>query len=176
MKALCSISVMVAAVALLALSVPAPAFSAMKDMSMQQHRGGYGQHSQRMGMCNMDKMDDMMAMCREHADKMGLTDEQTMKMKPIHSEMQKKQARFQADLKIAQIELMDIMDVKDFDLEKASAAVKKIEEIKTAHHLEMLTAMKEMRNILTDEQFKNMKKMHMEMGEKKPAKRMMKKK
>ena len=76
-----------------------------------------------------------------------------------------------------QIELMEIMDVKDFDLEKASAAVKKIAEIKTAHHLEMLTAMKEMRSILTDEQFKNMKKMmHMEMGEKKPAKRMMKKK
>jgi Spy/CpxP family protein refolding chaperone len=173
MKALCSISVMVAAVALLALSAPMPAFSAMKDMAMQQHRGGYGQ---RMEMCNLDRMDDMMGMCCEHAGKLGLTDEQTLKMKPIHSEMQKKQARFQADLKIAQIELKDIMDVKDFDLEKASATVKKIEEIKTAHHLEMLTAMKEMRNILTDEQFKNMKKMMpMERGKKRPAKRMNKK-
>jgi Spy/CpxP family protein refolding chaperone len=100
-----------------------------------------------------------------------------MKMKPVHSEMQKKQARFKADLKIAEIELKEIMDVKDFDLEKASTAVKKIEAIKTAHHLEMLSAMKEMRTILTDEQFKNMKKMKsMEMGQKKPAKRMMHKK
>jgi Spy/CpxP family protein refolding chaperone len=96
-------------------------------------------------------------------------------MKPIHREMQKKQARFTADLKIAEIELMEIMEVKDFDLDKASVAVKKIADIKTAHHLEMLKAMKEMRGIMTDEQFKNMKKMHMEMGEKKPAKRMMKK-
>jgi len=174
MKAIRSISLTLAAVALLAISVPVPAFSQMKDMSMQEHRGGHGQ---RMEMCNMDKMDDMMGMCREHADKMGLTDEQNMKMKPIHSEMQKKQARFKADLKIAQIELMDIMDVKDFDLEKASSAVKKIEAIKTAHHLEMLNAMKEMRNILTDEQFKKMKKiMPMEMGKKKPAMKMMKKK
>jgi Spy/CpxP family protein refolding chaperone len=173
MKAMCSISVMVAAVALLALSVPQPAFSQMKDMSMQEHRGGHG-HG--MEMCNIDKMDDMMGMCCEHADKLGLSDEQTMKMKPIHSEMQKKQARFKADLKIAEIELKDIVEVKDFDLEKAGSAVKKIEEIKTAHHLEMLKAMKEMRSILTDEQFKNMKKMHMEMDEKKPAKRMMKKK
>jgi Spy/CpxP family protein refolding chaperone len=171
MKAIRSISLTLAAVALLALSVPVPAFSQMKEMSMQEHRGGHGQ---RMEMCNMDKMDDMMGMCREHPDMMGLTDEQNMKMKPIHSEMQKKQARFKADLKIAQIELMDIMDVKDFDLEKASSAVKKIEAIKTAHHLEMLNAMKEMRNILTDEQFKKM--MPMEMGKKKPAKRMMKKK
>ena len=68
------------------------------------------------------------------------------------------------------IELMEIMEVKDFDLEKATAGVKKIEGIKTAHHLEMFKAMKEMRAVLTDEQFKKMKKMMlMEMGEDKPA-------
>jgi Spy/CpxP family protein refolding chaperone len=150
-----------------------PAFAQMKDMPMKEHRGGHGQM---MEMGNMDKMGDMMGMCIEHADKMGLTDDQIMKMKPIHREMQKKQARFKADLKIAEIELMEIMEVKDFDLEKASAAVKKIAQIKTAHHLEMLKAMKEMRTILTDEQFKKMKKMmSMKMGERKPARGMMKK-
>ena len=164
---------MVAALALLALSIPVPAFSEMKDMSMMEHREGHGQM---MEMGTMDKMGDMMGMCIEHADKMGLTDEQLMKMKPLHREMQKKQARFKADLKIAEIELMEIMEVKDFNLEYASAAVKKIAEIKTAHHLEMLKAMKEMRALLTDEQFKKMKKMmSMNMDEKKPAKRMMKK-
>jgi Spy/CpxP family protein refolding chaperone len=97
-------------------------------------------------------------------------------MKPMHGEMQKKQALFKADLKIAEMEFMGIMEVKDFDLEKASSSVKKIAEIKTAHHLEMLKAMKEMRTILTDEQFKKMKKMmSMKTGEKKPAKKMMKK-
>ncbi len=167
MKAIYSISLMVAAVALLALSVPVPAFSQMMDMSMREHREGHGQ---------MMEMGNMMGMCIEHADKMGLTDDQIMKMKPVHSEMQKKQARFKADLKIAEIELMEIMEVKDFDLEKAGSAVKKIAEIKTAHHLEMLKAIKEMRTILTDEQFKKMKKMmSMKTGEKKPAKRMMKK-
>jgi len=164
---------MVAAVALLMTSVPVPAFSQMMDMSMKEHREGHGQM---MEMGKMDKMGDMMGMCIEHADKMGLTDDQIMKIKPVHREMQKKQARFKADLKIAEIELMEIMEVKDFDLEKANSAVKKIAEIKTADHLEMLKAMKEMRTILTDEQFKKMKKMMpMKTGEKKPAKRMMKK-
>ena len=173
MKAICSISIPVAAVALLVFSVPVPAFSQMKDMSMKEHREGHGQM---MEMGNMDKMGDMMGMCIEHADKMGLTDDQIMKMKPVHNEMQKKQARFKADLKIAEIELGEIMEVKDFDLEKASSAVRKISEIKTAHHLEMLKAMKEMRTILTDEQFKKMKKMmSMKTDEKKPAKKMMKK-
>src|SRR5659263_322848 len=74
------------------------------------------------------------------------------------------------------IDLMEIMEVKDFDIEKASSAVKNIAEIKTAHHLEMLKAAKEMRTILTDEQFKKMQKMMpMQTGKKKPAKRMMKK-
>ena len=158
---------MVAFVALLMTSVPVPAFSEMKDMSMMEHREGHKQ---------MMKMGDMMDMCIAHADMMGLTDDQIMKIKPVHREMQKKQARFKADLKIAEIELMEIMEVKDFDLEKANSAVKKIAEIKTADHLEMLKAMKEMRTILTDEQFKKMKKMMpMKTGEKKPAKRMMKK-
>jgi Spy/CpxP family protein refolding chaperone len=171
MRAKYSISIIVAAVALLAFSVPVPSFSQMKDMPMKGHGEGHGQM-----MGTMDKMGDMMGMCMQHADMMGLTDDQILKMKPMHSEMQKKQARFQADKKIAEIELMEIMEVKDFDLEKASAAVKNIADIKTAHHLEMLKAMKEMRTILTDEQFKKMKKMMpMMMGEKKPAKKVMKK-
>src|SRR4030065_2448827 len=114
MKAKYSIFVMVAAVALLAFSVPMPAFSQMKDMPMKEHREGHGQM---MEMGNMDKMGDMMGMCIEHAEKMGLTDDQIMKMKPVHNEMQKKQARFKADLKIAEIELGEIMEVKDFDVE-----------------------------------------------------------
>jgi Spy/CpxP family protein refolding chaperone len=150
-----------------------PAFSEMKDMPMKEYRHGDGRM---MEMGAMDKMGGMMGMCIEHADKMGLSDDQMAKMKPAHSEMQKKQARFQADLKIAELELMEIMEVKDFDLEKATSSVKKIADIKTAHHLEMLKHMKEMRTLLTDDQFKNMKKMMMPMkGEKKPARKMMKK-
>lgn len=162
--------------ALLALCVPAPAFSQMKDMSTKQHRPAHGQMMDMGHMGHMDRMGYMMGMCLEHADKLGLTDDQITKMKPAHTEMQKQQARFKADLTIAEIELAEIMDVKDFDMEKASAAVKKIEGIKTAHHQEMLKNMKEVRTILTDEQFKNMKKiMPMKAGIKKPLKKMMKK-
>jgi len=146
----------VTAVALLALTTAVPAFSQMTDMPMMEHRAGHGPM---MGMGHMDKMGDMMGMCMEHAEMLGLTDDQLTKMKPVHSEMQKKQAQHEADLKIAEIELIEVMEVKDFDLEKASSAVKKIEGLKTAHKLEMLKAMKKVRASLSDEQFKKMKKM-----------------
>ena len=154
---------------LLTVVFAVPAFSQM-DMPRKGHGEGHGQM---MEMGNMDMMGGDM-MCMEQANKMGLTDDQMMKMKPVHREMQKKQIRFKADLKIAEIELMEIMEVKDFDLDKATSAVKKIEDIKTAQHLEMLKAMKDMRTILTDEQFKKMHKMcMMKMGEKKHGKMMM---
>jgi Spy/CpxP family protein refolding chaperone len=157
---------------LLTVVFAVPAFSEMKDMPMKGHGEGHGQ------MMEMDHMDMMGGdmMCMEHAKKMGLTDDQMEKMKPLHSEMQKKQIRSKADLKIAEIELKEIMEVKDFDLDKATAAVKKIEDMKTARHLEMLKAMKDMRAILTDEQFKNMQKMmSMKMGEEEHEKKMDKK-
>lgn len=164
------------AAALLAISVPAPAFSQMKDSSTKHHRPVHGQMMDMDHMGHTDRMGDMMGMCLEHADKLGLTDEQITRMKPAHTVMQKQQARFKADLTIAEIELAEIMEFKDFDMEKASAAVRKIEGIKTAHHLEMLKNMKEVRTILTDEQFKNMKKiMPMQAGMKKPLKKSMKK-
>jgi Spy/CpxP family protein refolding chaperone len=170
MKARNSVSVLLAAVAMLALS--APAFAQMKEMPMMQHAG----HGAAMDMGDMDRMGEMMGGCLEHADKMGLSEDQLLKMKPLHRDMQRKQARFAADRKIAEIDLAEIMEVKDFDLDKANSAVRKLSEIKTAHHLEMLKAMKEMRTILTDEQFKQMKKMMaMKMDEKKPMHKMMKK-
>jgi Spy/CpxP family protein refolding chaperone len=149
MKIVRSMALIGSLVFLLALSLPLPASAEMMDM---------------------DNMGEMMGMCIEHAEKIGLTDDQFMKMKTRHSDIQKKHARYKADKKIAEIELMDIMEVKDFDLEKARSAVKKIAEIKTAHQLEMLKSMKEMRTMLTEEQFKAMKMMIMKMAEKEPMK------
>lgn len=151
-----------------------PAFSQNMDMPMMGAGGGPGQG---MGMGRMDMMGDSMGMCLDHADKLGLTDEQVKKITPIHREMKKKQIKFRADLQLVQMEHMEIMEVKDFDLEKATASVKKIADMKTAHHLDMLKTMKEVRSILTEEQFKKMKKMMaMNMGEKKAGKHMKQKK
>lgn len=110
-------------------------------------------------MMNMDHMGDMGKLCIEHADMLGLTDGQIAKMKPLHYEMQKNKARFNADLKIAEIEHMEIMDVKDFDMDKARASVDRMEGLKKAHQMAMIVTMKDMRTILTYDQFKKMNKM-----------------
>jgi len=172
MKTKNTLTTLIAVIALMALSLPVTVFAEMKDMPM--HHGE--SHGKMMEMGNMDKMGDMMGMCVAHSGRMGLTDEQIIKIKPLHNDLQKKQAQFKADHRIAEIELAEIMDIKDFNLEKAGIAVKKIAEIKTAYHLELLKTMKDIRTILTDDQFKNMSKMmSMKADTKKPGKKMMKK-
>ena len=141
---------------LLTVAFAVPAFSQMKGMDM---KGAHPGHGQPMEICVMDKMADMMGMCLKHAQKLGLSEDQVAQLSTVHRAMEKKQLRNGADSKIAEIELMEIMEVKDFDLVKAGAAVQKISDLQTAHRLEMLKAMKEARSILTEEQFKKMKKM-----------------
>jgi Spy/CpxP family protein refolding chaperone len=118
----------------------------------------------------MDHMGDMMGKCLDNAEKIGLSDDQVKKLTPLHREMKKKQVRTKADMKIAEMELMEIMEVKDFDLDKATAAAKKIADLKSAHQLEMLKSMKEIRSIFTEEQFQKMKKQHHPMKKEMKAK------
>jgi Spy/CpxP family protein refolding chaperone len=160
--------------ACLAVSLAYPAFAQMnKPMGPKGPGPGMGL----CNMCNMDGMGGMMGNCLQHADEIGLTDDQITKITPIHREMQKKMIRYKSDLEVARIELKEIMDVKDFNLEKANAQIKKIEGIRTNKHLEMLKSMKEVRSILTDEQFKKMKKLMPNiMDNSKPSRKMMKNK
>ena len=150
----------------------APAFAQMGDMEMKGARHGHGQH---MEMGSMDQMSDMMGMCLKHADKLGLSDDQADRFAAIHRVMEKKHVRFSADEKLAEMDLMEIMEVKDFDLVKAGAAAQKVSDLKMAHHLEMLKAMREVRGLLTDDQFKKMKKMMPAMAEAKESRKMVKK-
>jgi len=125
------------------------------------HKGEMeGNMGMRMGMMG-DHMDDMIDACLSNATELKLTDEQVAKLQPLHREMQKKQVKFKADIKVAELELAEVMDVKDFDLAKAEEISKKITELRLAHHSEMLKIMKEVRSILTEEQFQKMKKMKM---------------
>lgn len=134
--------------------VPGAGKEQRQTMMREEHEEHGHKHGEHERMKHLEKMGEPLCFFAEKGEKMGLSGEQMGKMKPVHLEMHKKQLRFKADLEIAQIELQAIMEPKDFDLEQAQVAVKKITGIQEAHHLEMLHAAKEMRSILTDEQFR----------------------
>ena len=155
---------------LLTAALAVPAFAQANELEMKGQHPARDRSMAACGMDHMDQMAQMMGSCLEHAHKLGLTDEQSDKLAALHRTVQKGEVRAQADAKIAEMELMEIMEVKDFDFEKAKIAVLKIAEIRSTQHLEMLKTMKEVRNLLSDEQFAKMKQMmrsRMQMDEKK---------
>jgi len=142
-----------------ALAVPgfAEAQKPLKgQMITNPHKGmgtgsGYG-YGYGRGTGSMDRMENMVGMCLAHIDQMGLSSEQQAKIKPIRREMLRKQVQFKAERKLAEMDLAEIMSEKDFDLEKASTAVKRISDIKTRHHLEMLKYIKQVHSIVPEGQ------------------------
>ncbi len=162
------LSLMLAVMSILALAVPVSAM----DMSKGEHQEKPGQmmgmdhggrmdrdHGNRMDRDHGGRMGNMMGMCLEHAEEMGLTETQIAKMKATHRDIQRIQAKNEADRKIAEIDLKEVMEVKDFNLDLAGSLTRRIADTKTADRLEMLKGMKEMRSMLSDEQFKTMQKM-----------------
>ncbi|MDD5711303.1 MAG: hypothetical protein PHY31_00945 [Smithellaceae bacterium] len=166
---------------ILSIFFTAPAMAQMMDMPMMGQTGQGGGREQMMDMGGMSMMGNMEETCIQKAQELGLSADQIDKIMAIHREMEKAAVKSWADMKIAQIDLREIMAVKDFDLDKAGAAVKKIADIRTSHQLDMLKFKKDIRAILTDDQFKKMQEMmYMEMGKNKmmkhPVKRPMLKK
>ena len=157
---------------LLTTACAVPAFAQMTGMEMKGAKQGHGQQ---MEMAAMDKMETMTGMCLQHSGMLGLSDDQLDSFTALHRAMEKKRLRSNAEVKIAEIDLMEIMAVKDFDLAKASAMVQKISDLKMALHLEMLKTMKDVRTTLTEEQFKKMKKMMSSMADGEKSKKMAKK-
>ena len=148
---------------ILATALAVPGFAEVQkplkgQMTTNPHKGmgtgsgygyGYG-YGYGKGMGSMDRMENMVGMCLAHIDQMGLSGEQLAKIKPIRREMLRKQVQFKAERKLAEMDLAEIMSEKDFDLEKASTAVKRISDIKTRHHLEMLKYIKQVHNIMPE--------------------------
>lgn len=153
-----------------------PAYADMHGKEMKEHKKCECQ--EQMGKCQMHRRGDMLGMLIKHADKVGLTADQVVKLKDIQRGKERKEIRSEADLKLARLDLKELMEVKNFDLEKANTQVQKISDIKKAQHLEMLKSVKEARGILTDAQFKKISEMkHQMWGMEKPEgkKREMKK-
>lgn len=156
------------AVVLLSVFCAVPAFADMQHKDALKGTQKCECHEHDMQMCDMHgmhKRGDMLGMFLRHADKLGLSPDQVAKLKSIHTGMEKKRIQLDADLKIARIDLRQIMEVKDFDLDKADAQVQKISDIQKNKRLEMVKSIKEVRSVLTDDQFKKMHEMMHRMWE-----------
>lgn len=87
---------------------------------------------------------------------LGLSDEQWAKLKPLQLEYKKTTIRQAAKIRIAEVELYDMTDHRDFDMDKATAKIKEIEDLKAQLAITRYEMLRKTGAIVTDAQFEKL--------------------
>lgn len=92
--------------------------------------------------------------CMEKLKALGLDEKQLAAVKMIHLKVKKEMIRKKADIKVAEIELMEVLAKDPVDLAAAEAAVKKTEGLKSEMKMMQIKTMEEVKTNLTPDQKK----------------------
>jgi Spy/CpxP family protein refolding chaperone len=119
----------------------------------QQEWRGQGHHHMRMpeGMISRDGVSR--GWFNSHfLDKLDLTDAQKTAIKGIRNSTRKNMVQKRADLRIAELELRELMDSESVDITAVESQIKKIEANKSAMLLTRIKSREAMRSQLTPDQ------------------------
>ncbi len=92
-------------------------------------------------------------------EKLKLSDEQYEKMKGVRSNYRKDMIKRKADLKIAEIELWELIDSEDLNIGKIEKKLKQVEGFKTEMMLSRIKTLGETKKVLSKEQYEKFRKM-----------------
>jgi len=98
------------------------------------------------------------------AEELGLSEQQTDKIKSISIESQKKTIRAKAELEVLELELTELLDQDKPDLKKIDATIDKIGSRRTEMQKENIHSMIEMKGVLTSEQLEKLEQMKSQRG------------
>jgi len=134
----------------LTLIFAAPSYPQDSGVVINRLRDRYGVTSE---IDNFKIMCNLICISDEYAKLNGLTDEQILKIKPLYIEMEKNNAKLKEEIIFYEQKIREIMNNKDFDLDMANTNGQKITQIKMLHQIQVLKYIKEIRSLLTNEQF-----------------------
>ncbi len=87
-----------------------------------------------------------------HAEELELSDEQVAQIKELWSNHKKSAIRTKADVRIAEMELEEILGQQPVDFDKAKAKIERIGSLRLDMEVGMLEAMRKSHDVLTEEQ------------------------
>jgi Spy/CpxP family protein refolding chaperone len=93
-------------------------------------------------------------------EKLGLTDAQLAEVKKLRAEQKKKQIRTQADIRIAHMELRELLGAEKVDEKAVRAKAKEVAALREAAATDRVEGMLALRRVVTAEQAKHLMKMH----------------
>ena len=144
-----------------------PCMAAAESGSMSQMMGMMGQGTgnmmghgmgagmgKMMGAGKMGMMEQRMAhmFYLDRADELGLSADQVSKLKTLHMECRKDNIRIAAEVKIARLELADLLATDNWSLQDAESLVRKVQKLEGDIQVRHLQAQSAARKVLTAEQ------------------------
>lgn len=92
-------------------------------------------------------------------ERLKLTDDQMAKLKKLRSGYSKEMIRSRADLRIAELDLFELLDAKTLDMEAAEKKVKELEALQSGLWIYRIRALKDTSRFLTEAQFDQFREM-----------------
>ena len=111
-------------------------------------RGGHSERDSSMHDCVAHSLGGLL----RHAKYLGLADEQISKLKTLTSDYDKARIRGEADLKLAELDVQNLIHDEKSDLAAIESAMKKSDAAHTAMRLEGIKTIRAASAILTPEQ------------------------
>lgn len=128
-----------------------------------------GMHPEMKGMCGgMGKMCEKMHCCKREfflccKEGLELTDEQVTSLKSIKMDFMKGEIQKEADLKLAELELKELMSADKLDMPKVERKIKAIHGMKADKKIAHLKAFEKAKGVITPEQMQKQKEHHKKM-------------
>jgi len=93
-------------------------------------------------------------------EELGLSDEQARQLRQLFSQMMKTRLTQQADLRIAELELQELLEADLVDMGQVEAKVKAIEGLRTQIRLNLIKADEQAKGVLSPEQRRKLQRLH----------------
>lgn len=113
---------------------------------------GSGMHGSGMHGSGMMACQSPQSFFLDQATELGLSEDQIAKLKAIRSDTRKEIIRTSAEVKIARLELAELLDGEDWSLKSAEELIRKSQKLEGDIQVRQLKALKDARKVLSKEQ------------------------
>jgi Spy/CpxP family protein refolding chaperone len=128
------------------------------QMMQQMMRGMMGDGMQSMSAeMRMPRPSQLVRMLKAE---LGLSDEQGKQLTQIFSQATKAGIKQRADLRIAELELWELLEADPVDMGQVEARLKAIEELRTSLRLSLIKAHEQAKGVLSPEQRQKLERLH----------------
>ena len=156
-------------ISLLVLSPPAGALAAedkkpvLRDDSSQSFeelgkdfRGWLGRWWEYFGGTTAHEQQPVISLLLRNREKLGLSDDQVKKLEQLRSDFEKETIRNEADIRVAELDLNNLLQAQSADLAKVEAKIREVERLRADLRIARIRAIEKGKALLTAEQRKKL--------------------